>query len=559
MDNNAIADQLSLLARLMDIHGENSFKAKSYATAAYAIEKLPQPLQNLSEEKIYSIRGIGESVGSKIIELMTTGELQLLQDYLNNTPEGVLELMNIKGLGPKKLHTLWKEYGIDNVEQLKEACQNNQVATIKGFGAKTQQNILEAISFQEQNTGKYLYAQIEAFAEAFQTKLQNAFPDELLQPTGAFRRHMEVIEKLEWITTISKTDLKRYMSQEGMEAVSESENELICSAKEVLQLHFYFTSRNDFYSQLFTTTGSNEFITAWKNTFAIGETTYATEEAIFQKAGISYIPPFLRESENIIAEAKNNAIPQIVEMKDIKGIIHSHSNWSDGAYTIEEMAQEAMRLGYEYLVVSDHSKAAYYANGLSEQRIKEQHKYIDELNKKLHPFKLFKSIECDILNDGAMDYSNKILSTFDLVIASVHSNLDMPEDKAMMRLMGAITNPYVTILGHMTGRILLRRKGYPVDHKTIINACAENSVVMEINASPYRLDIDWRWVPYALEQDVLLSVNPDAHSFDDMAAMKYGVLAAQKGGLTASHNLSSFNLQQFEAFLAHRKKIKGLL
>lgn len=559
MDNNAIADQLSLLAKLMDIHGENSFKAKSYASAAYAIEKLPQPLSNLSEEKIRSIKGIGESVGSKVMELLTTGELQLLQEYLAKTPEGVLELMNIKGLGPKKVHTLWKEYHIDTIDQLKDACITNQLAGKKGFGAKTQENILAAISFQQQNAGKYLYAQIEAFAEAFQTKLQDAFPDDIVQSTGAFRRHMEVIEKLEWITTISKTDLERYMLQQDMEAVSKSEDELIFSAKEILQLHFFMAAKEDFYSKLFTTTGSSEFITAWNNIFAIEETVYPNEEAIFQKANLPYIPPFLRESENIIAKAKDNSIPQVIEMKDIKGIIHSHSNWSDGAYTIEEMAEEAMRLGYEYLVVSDHSKAAYYANGLTEQRIKEQHKYIDELNKKLHPFKLFKSIECDILNDGAMDYSNKVLSTFDMVIASVHSNLDMPEEKAMMRLMGAITNPYVTVLGHMTGRILLRRKGYPVDHQMIIDACAENKVVMEINASPYRLDIDWRWIPYVLEREVILSVNPDAHSFDDMAAMKYGVLAAQKGGLTPANNLSSFNLQQFEAFLAHRKKVKGLI
>ncbi|HWJ28898.1 MAG TPA: PHP domain-containing protein, partial [Flavisolibacter sp.] len=226
--------------------------------------------------------------------------------------------------------------------------------------------------------------------------------------------------------------------------------------------------------------------------------------------------------------------------------------------TIEEMARELINLGFEYLVISDHSKAAYYANGLTEQRIREQHRYIDDLNKKLAPFKIFKSIECDILNDGSLDYENKILSTFDLVITSVHSNLDMDEEKAMKRLIGAITNPYTTILGHMTGRLLLKRKGYPVDHKTIIDACADHHVVIEINASPSRLDIDWRWIDYAMEKGLMLSINPDAHTTEEFHNIKYGVLVAQKGALPKQKNLSSYSLKEFEEFLQRTKKLKGI-
>jgi len=222
------------------------------------------------------------------------------------------------------------------------------------------------------------------------------------------------------------------------------------------------------------------------------------------------------------------------------------------------MAKQLIDLGFEYLVISDHSKAAYYANGLTEQRIREQHRYIDDVNKRFSPFKIFKGIECDILNDGALDYENRILSTFDLVITSVHSNLDMDEEKAMRRLLGAITNPYTTILGHMTGRKLLKRKGYPVDHKTIIDACAEHQVVIEINANPNRLDMDWRWIEYAIEKGVLLSINPDAHTTDEFHNIKYGVLVAQKGGLTKHQNLSSFSLSEFEEFLQKRKVVKGL-
>jgi DNA polymerase (family 10) len=249
-------------------------------------------------------------------------------------------------------------------------------------------------------------------------------------------------------------------------------------------------------------------------------------------------------------------LPELVKPNDIRAIIHSHSNWSDGVNTIEEMASECIKRGYEYLVISDHSKSAFYANGLNEERLREQHRYIDELNAKLRPFKIFKSIESDILNDGSLDYTDNILSTFDLVIASVHSNLKMTEEKAMTRLLKAIENPYTTILGHPTGRLLLSRNGYPVDHKKIIEACAANHVVIELNAHPRRLDVHWQWIDYAIENGVLLSIDPDAHALDGFDDIQYGVLAAQKGGLTKENNLSSFSLKEFEVWLTKNKELK---
>jgi DNA polymerase (family 10) len=252
------------------------------------------------------------------------------------------------------------------------------------------------------------------------------------------------------------------------------------------------------------------------------------------------------------------ALADRVQAGDIRSIIHSHSNWSDGSNTIEVMAKACIDRGLEYLVISDHSKSAFYANGLQEERIIEQHKYVDELNNRLKPFKIFKSIESDILNDGSLDYPENVLKTFDLVIASVHSNLKMTEEKAMTRLITAISNPYTTILGHMTGRLLLSRKGYPVDHKRIIDICAEKGVVIEINAHPRRLDIDWQWIHYATEKKVLLSIDPDAHFLEGFNDIKYGVLAAQKGGLTKEENLSSFTLPQFEEWLAKTRLNKGI-
>jgi DNA polymerase (family 10) len=553
MDNYAIADQLSLLSKLMDIHGENSFKSKSYSSAAFAIEKLPQELAGLPHEKIFQIKGIGESVGKKVIEILENGELKALQELIAGTPSGILEMMNIKGLGPKKINVIWKEMNIDSIEELQKACTENRIAGKKGFGEKTQQNILNSIQFQQQNAGKYLYAKVEAFADAFTAKLKEKFPKQQTEITGAFRRQLEVIETLEWVTTVPSPDLKAYLLNDQIQLVTDRDGILIFSAEETLLLCFYIVEPSEFSNRLFETSCTEEFFKEWKKLNIPGG---AAEEELFKSAGLNYIPPFLRESASIITDAKDKKFDDLVQVSDIKGLIHSHSNWSDGSNTIEEMANELINLGFEYLVLSDHSKAAFYANGLTEQRIREQHRYIDELNKKLAPFRIFKSIECDILNDGSLDYENKILSTFDLVITSVHSNLDMDEEKAMKRLLGAITNPHTTILGHMTGRLLLRRKGYPVDHKMIIDACADHHVVIEINASPSRLDIDWRWVNYAMEKGILLSINPDAHTTDEFHNIKYGVLVAQKGGLPRNRNLSSFSLKEFEEFLEKTKRIK---
>lgn len=557
MDNYAIADQFSLLAKLMDIHGENAFKAKSYSSAAFAIEKLPETLAELPEAKIAKLRGIGDSVAKKISELLQTGELKVLQDLISKTPAGVLEMMSIKGLGPKKINTIWKEMNIDTIDDLEEACLDNRVAQKKGFGEKTQQKILEAIEFVRNNQGLFLYKQVEYFALALQEKLEQKFPEKRTQLTGEFRRQLEIVSKLEWVTTATKSELLSYLVNHQVNLSSESDEMLILCAENFLTIHFHLATEQSFAYKLLQTSSSDDFFNAIKERITSADS--ATEEKLFESAGLPFIPHYLREKKEIIERANSISFNDIVQTSSIKGLIHSHSNWSDGAYTIEQMADELVRLGFEYLVISDHSKSAYYANGLTEDKIREQHIYIDELNRKLFPFKIFKSIECDILGDGELDYDNDVLKTFDLVITSIHSNLDMDEEKAMMRLMGAITNPYTTILGHMTGRLLTRRKGYPVDHKKIIDACIAHDVVIEINASPSRLDMDWRWIDYAIEKGLTLSINPDAHSLEEFHYVKYGTLVAQKGALPTSRNLSSYSLKEFEAFLQEKKKLKGLI
>jgi len=277
------------------------------------------------------------------------------------------------------------------------------------------------------------------------------------------------------------------------------------------------------------------------------------ETAIYASAGLSWIAPEMREGLDEIAQATKETTPRLLEFSDLRGAVHNHSTWSDGGATIEAMARQCIAMGLEYLVMSDHSRTAVYAGGLSIERVEAQGREIDQLNQKLAPFKIFKSIESDILGDGSLDYPDDVLAQFDLVIASVHSGLKMDETRATERLLRAIANPYTTVLGHPTGRLLLSRPGYPIDHARIIRACAEHGVVMEINANPWRLDLDWSWIPLARKQGVLLSINPDAHALGGLQDMHFGVLAARKGGLTADGTLNAMNLGEFEAWLLQPK------
>lgn len=554
MDNAAIADNFSLLAKLMDIHGENSFKTKTYSIAAFNLEKLPMQLKETPRDKLFQIKGIGESVGKKVVEMLDTGKLEVLNDYINKTPPGVIEMLNIKGIGPKKIHTIWKEMEIESLGELLYACNENRLTLFKGFGEKTQQNVQAAIEFYFLNQGHFLYAQLDEVFPQIENYLKKIFTPSSVHVTGKYRRQELTIDELEFVVLETNKSIKpKFQTAQPPELLEETERSLLFKLRNGLKLRLY-TGGSDMAEELFTTTGSAEFLQAFNKTFSSVKPGGNTEESIFAKAKLPFIVPCLRESAAIIEKAKKNKLPELIQVEDIRSIIHSHSNWSDGVNTIEEMAKECIKRGYEYMVISDHSQSAFYANGLKEDRIREQHRYIDQLNASLKPFRIFKSIESDILNDGNLDYPVAVLKSFDLVIASVHSNLKMNEDKAMARLIKAIENPFTTILGHMTGRLLLSRNGYPVDHKKIVDACVANQVVIELNAHPRRLDIDWKYIDYAIQKGVLLSIDPDAHALEGFDDVKYGVLAGQKGGMTKENNLSSFSLKAFEQFLAKNKK-----
>ncbi|WP_421940352.1 helix-hairpin-helix domain-containing protein [Pedobacter sp.] len=557
MENKTIARTLKLLSQLMELHEENPFKIKSIANAYFKIDKLPFALKDKALSDLDKIDGIGKSLASKVAELLETGALKELQDLIAKTPEGVVEMLSIKGIGPKKIAIIWHVLGIENIGELYYACNENRLIEAKGFGLKTQEEIKKAIEFKIAANGRFLYAQIEGFAKSIFTSLSawlvSVDHDALLGFAGQYRRSCEIIDELEIIIGAENPEaIILNIDAFAPLTLIQGDNAFHAVTEAGLKVKVILTEKAAFYLEWFKQTGCQAHVD--KVLALAGSGPFSNEEDIYNQAGLAFIAPELREDYDEIELAKANQLPVLIKYEDLKGSLHNHSTWSDGVHSLEEMALYCKdQLNLEYLGICDHSKTAVYAKGLNEQRVYAQHQEIDELNRKLAPFKIFKGIESDILSDGSLDYTDEILKTFDFVVASVHSNLRMDEEKATTRLIKAIENPYTTILGHPTGRLLLSRAGYPIDYKKIIDACAANKVVIEINANPLRLDLDWRWHRYALEKGVLLSVNPDAHRTEGFHDMNYGILVARKGGLSADKCLNAFSVDEITQYFERKK------
>lgn len=562
MENKQISRSLRLLAQLMELHEENSFKIKSVANAAFKVDKLPFQLSQKPTAEISLIDGIGKSIASKITELLETGSIKELEDILLQTPPGIVEMLGIKGIGPKKIAVIWHDLQIENVGELYYACNENRLIEAKGFGLKTQEDIKKVIEFKMAANGKFIYAHITPIVnqlyEGLAKWLINIDNNQaLLGLAGDYRRFCEIIEEVTFVIGANDTQqvCESLSSFEGLDFKLIDENFFAAHTESGLHIKLFVVPKSGFYLNYFKLTGNEAHVNAVLK--LAGNGPFSSEEEIYKKAGLSFIEPELREDLGEIDLAANNKLPKLITYQDLKGSLHNHSDWSDGVHTLEEMAIYCKdHLQLQYLGICDHSKSAFYAKGLNEQRVYAQHQQIDELNAKLAPFKIFKGIESDILYDGSLDYSDDILKTFDFVVASVHSQLKMNEEKATSRLIKAIENPYTTILGHPTGRLLLTRKGYDIDYKKIIDACAANGVVIEINANPLRLDLDWRWHRYALEKNVLLAINPDAHRKEGFNDMHYGVMVGRKGTLTAQKCLNAFTLEEITTFFANKHTLK---
>ena len=562
MTSDQIIELFKLTAALLELHDENVFKIKSYNSAVYNLDKVSEDFSSKSMAELENIDGIGKSLAQKIVSIISSGSFEDLDVLLAKTPLGVLKMMQIKGIGPKKVRLIWKELGIESINGLLLACEKGQIATLKGFGEKTQDIIINSILFAEAQKGKLLYANAEVIAQDLLLNLQNAGFSQVSM-VGELRRKLEIIHTIQILVAATPgVNLHAILNAVPNIAVDEQQSgPFLWKGLETAsqcKIEVRICKESDFVKELMIHTGAlahlQQEAVAGKNILTfIKQNTASSEQEMFEKMGMQYLEPELREGSFEVALAKAHQLPKLVEVADLKGILHNHSTYSDGKHTLEQMATYCKSLGYEYLGISDHSKSAQYAGGLYEDKIMAQHQEIDALNVKLAPFKIFKGIESDILNDGSLDYDAATLASFDFIVASIHSNLKMDIEKATNRLLRAIENPYTTMLGHPTGRLLLRREAYPIDHKVIIDACAANKVIMEINANPRRLDLDWRWVHYAIEQGVMLSINPDAHEMNGYHDMHYGVGVGRKGGLTAAMTFNALSLLEVEAKFKNKK------
>jgi DNA polymerase (family 10) len=544
LTNKEIANSFSLLAQLMELHGEEDFKIRSYNNAYRILRNEERPLATMTLLELKGIKGVGDAIGNKILELQKNGKMRLLDEYLDKTPNGIVALLDLKGLGVKKIWNLWKDLEIESPGELLYACHENRLITLKGFGEKTQQNLKEQLEYYFQSQEKYRWASLESDADNLLSDLEDIATDGNVFLTGQFRSLLPVVDTLEFVLETESFDAA---SASGLltELKEISENNWegrTLAGKVKVQI---YTAKADFSGlRLLQTTGPEAFVKQLLKAKPDSDFEGLSEVEIFEKMGHPFLPAEVRDVPNILEKT----LPALIQHSDIKGILHVHSNYSDGASSLAEMANYVREQGYTYLGITDHSQSAFYANGLKPDRVLAQWKEIEELNASFNDFTIFKGIESDIRYDGELDYEPEILAGFDFVIASVHSHLKMNEEKATSRLIKAIENPYTTILGHPTGRLLLSRAGYPINHRAVIEACAKHGVAIEINANPHRLDLDYTWLSYALELGVKIAINPDAHSKQGVEDLRYGLQVARKGLLTSENCINCLSAESFKKY-----------
>ncbi|GAB3989264.1 DNA polymerase/3'-5' exonuclease PolX [Spirosoma daeguense] len=572
MTNADIVDMLELTGRLMELHDRDAFKTRTFQSAAFNLDKSTADLVNLPVEELVKLQGIGKSIAQKIREIVETGRLTDLDELLAQTPEGVLDMFRIKGLGVKKVRTLWRELGIDNLRDLQRAGENGEIAKIKGFGGSTQEKILAALEFLQEQQGKVRMDKAAMIAKLLHEELSKHF--DRVDISGQVRRKAQEVDTVQLLVQ-TNDPLSAMLTLNGLPNFSQNEAEsspfswrgkfmsfdvlvelLLYPAEQMNRQLFIQTAATPHLQQV-GTGGATLLQVAYTSVVSeVAEgATEEVEQAIYARAGLPYIVPEMREDEFAFRWASRHQNDELVTWNDLRGTLHNHSTWSDGKQSVADMAAYCRELGLSYFGIADHSKTASYANGLDVERVRQQHIEIDKLNEGFGgTFRILKGIESDILGDGSLDYDDATLATFDYVVASVHQTLTMSIEKATTRLLRAIENPYTTILGHPTGRLLLAREGYPIDHRAIIDACAANNVVIEINASPYRLDLDWKWIDYAMQQGVKLSINPDAHELAGLLDMHYGVAIGRKGGLTKAMTFNTLSLDEMTTYLEQRRE-----
>lgn len=573
-----IADVLNEIAVLLELKGENPFKVRAYQNGARILENLEEDLDQLVvEERLANIKGVGAALAQKISELHETGKLEFHEKLRASLPAGLFDVLEIPGLGAKKVRAMYDKLGVDSIETLTKACEDGRVAELSGFGAKTQQKILDGIKNREAYARRHLWWDAFAVAEPILQGLRDMAGVERAEHAGSLRRGLETVGDLDFIASSSTPApvMDWFTSMDGVsEVTAKGETKSSVRMESGLQADLRVVSPEHFVYALHHFTGSKEHNVlmrqrALERGMSLGEWGLARsddssdvklpgelgdEAELYSTLGLNFIPPELREGRGEIEAAEEGPLPKLIEYGDLRGVFHNHTDASDGHGTLEEMAAAAHALGWEYLGIADHSKASYQANGLNEERLARQIETIRNLNESGEaPVAIFAGVECDILVDGRLDLDESILRELDYVVASVHVSLGQSEEEMTKRLIRAIEHSCTTMLGHVSGRLLLAREPAKLDHAKVIDAAAANGVVIELNANPRRLDMDWRWWRRATEKGVLCAINPDAHSTWQLEFTKAGVRVARKGWLEAHQVLNTRSLGEMRLFFEKRR------
>jgi len=521
----------------MELHEEDDFRIRSYRNAYLNLRKLDRPLADMSDAEIKEIKGVGPAIAGKIRELVSGGKMATLEKYREKTPPGIVEMLEVNGFGPKKVRVVWQEMGIETVGELWYACNENRLVEYKGFGLKTQEDLKNKLEYFLKSRDKLHLDAAEEEADFICTWLTGKLPGARVAPVGELRRRCPVIAQLEILVGYAG-DLTPAFDGQTLVLENQKDNTIQVRLENNTTALIHRCEPAEFGSKMFRFTGSPAFVEAFaKANPGLDFKNLEEEKEVFEKANAPYVVPELRE--NTFVPHPSSLTSQLIEEQDIKGVLHVHTTWSDGLHSLRDMCEYARSLGYSYIGITDHSQSAFYANGLKPDRVLAQWEEIEKLKEELAPFSIFRGIESDILNDGSLDYEDSLLEKFDFVIASVHSNLKMTREKATERVVRAIENPHTTILGHPTGRLLLSREGYPLDWEKVFEACVKHKVAIELNANPYRLDLDWTLIPEATQLGISISINPDAHSKDGIHDIRYGVMVARKGALAAENCLNA--------------------
>jgi DNA polymerase (family 10) len=581
MDKDQVADILVDIGLLLELKGENPFKTRAYQNAARTLQQLEEPLAKVvAEERLGEIKGIGDALQQKITELVTTGSLKYYEDLKASIPTGLRELLEIPGLGPKKIKAMQDKLDIDSIEKLEAACKAGKVAELAGFGEKTQTNILAGIERKRTYASRHLLVHALAAAEPILESLRS-HPDVIRCATaGSSRRHKEVIGDVDFLASSKKPGsvLEFFVSQPGIISVSaKGETKASVVLDGGIQADLRVVSDAEYPFALMYFTGSKEHNIVLRqrsiarglrlNEYGLFRSKEETrdpkllvkchsEAEIYAELGMEYVEPELREDNGEFEAAEKHRLPRLLEWTDLKGSLHNHSTWSDGRNSIEEIAAHMQELGLAYWAITDHSKSSFQANGLDASRVRQQIVEVKKLNQRLtdegSDFRLFTGTEVDILNDG-LDFPDDALAELDVVVASIHQGFTQSEAETTKRLVRAAENKYIHMLGHLTGRLLLERDGCAVNHSAVIDACAATGTWIELNASPYRFDMDWRHWKHAKSKGVKCVINCDAHRFEHVGFLRLGAGIARKGWLTKEDVINTLSLAQLKVELARKR------